>query len=334
MRITWAVLAGLALASAVRAQGLKQPVDPAYLSHAIARGGVKLWVYLPDARKGVYRGTRFDWSGLVAQAQWQRHSFFAPWKDTHDPANHDDILGTAEEFGMESPLGFAEAKAGETFIKIGIGHLRKGRDADYGFWKKYDIVKPAEWKVMKTDASIRFEQALTDGRGWSYQYTKTVEVLEDEPGFVIRRMLKNTGTRAIETDHYGHNFVSIDGQKIGPAYRLSVPFSIATKQPPQFHGVGRIQGNQILLSDAVAPDKALWAAIEGFRGEADHAALVENTRTGAAVSIQGDLPVSRFAVYIAATAACPEPFVAINLQPGQEMRWSTRYILRIDQPVR
>jgi hypothetical protein len=27
--------------------------------------GLKMTVYLPDAEKGFYRGTRFDWSGVI-----------------------------------------------------------------------------------------------------------------------------------------------------------------------------------------------------------------------------------------------------------------------------
>ena len=43
---------------------------------------LKLTVFLPDSENGYYRGTRFDWSGLVGQAEYKGHTFFGPWKTT------------------------------------------------------------------------------------------------------------------------------------------------------------------------------------------------------------------------------------------------------------
>ncbi len=80
---------------------------------------LKTTLYLPDPEKGYYRGTRFDWSGLVSRVEFGSHSFFCEFKQQHDPLNHDDICGTAEEFGIESAPSYAEAQAGEAFIKIG-----------------------------------------------------------------------------------------------------------------------------------------------------------------------------------------------------------------------
>src|SRR5689334_22915794 len=82
-------------------------------------------LYLPDATNGYYRGTRFDWSGLISRVDWDGHKFFCDFKREHDPLNHDDICGTAEEFGIEAAPSYAEAKPGEPFIKIGIGVLER-----------------------------------------------------------------------------------------------------------------------------------------------------------------------------------------------------------------
>src|SRR5437016_5526211 len=60
---------------------------------------LKLIVYLPDPEKGFYRGTRFDWSGVLGQVDFAGHKLFGPWKDKHDPTNYDDIIGPVEEFG-------------------------------------------------------------------------------------------------------------------------------------------------------------------------------------------------------------------------------------------
>jgi hypothetical protein len=101
---------------------------------------MQVTLYLPDAAHGFYRGTRFDWSGVVADLHYAGHSYYGPWFTKTDPDVSDfvfqgedivagpcsAITGPVEEFGV---LGYEEAKAGGTFLKIGVGVLRKPDDA-------------------------------------------------------------------------------------------------------------------------------------------------------------------------------------------------------------
>src|SRR5579859_6142303 len=73
---------------------------------------LKFTVYQPDASKGFYRGTRFDHAGVFGHVEFAGHKVFGPWKDTHDPTNHDDIVGPCDEFGIDSPLGYDDAPVG------------------------------------------------------------------------------------------------------------------------------------------------------------------------------------------------------------------------------
>lgn len=43
-----------------------------------AEGTVR--IYLPDASKGFYRGTRFDWSGIISSLKWKGHEYFGKLK--------------------------------------------------------------------------------------------------------------------------------------------------------------------------------------------------------------------------------------------------------------
>ena len=73
--------------------------------------GIEATVYLPDAKAGYYRGTRFDWSGAVARLRWNKHEYFGEWFERHDPVLHDGITGPVEEFLTgDSALGYDEAK--------------------------------------------------------------------------------------------------------------------------------------------------------------------------------------------------------------------------------
>jgi hypothetical protein len=118
----------------------------------ITNGIISLRVYLPDASKGFYRGTRFDWSGVVADLRYKGHSYYGPWFSKTDPTVKDfiydgpdivagpcsAITGPVEEF--TPALGFDEAKSGGRFIKIGVGVLRKPDDDKYEAFRMYDLV--------------------------------------------------------------------------------------------------------------------------------------------------------------------------------------------------
>ena len=115
----------------------------------LANDELSMILYLPDAEKGYYRGTRFDWSGVIAWVQYRGHEFYGPWRFPHDPEGHDFITGPAEEFGMDQPSGFDEVGAGGSFVKVGVGLLRRGAEAEYEFHGDYEIIRPGEWDVER-----------------------------------------------------------------------------------------------------------------------------------------------------------------------------------------
>jgi hypothetical protein len=113
----------------------------------LSNGQLRLKVYLPDAKAGFYRATRFDWSGMIGSLLYKGHEFYGPWFQRVDPSVRDfsyegaDIVaspctaavGPAEEFVTDAnqPLGYQEAKPGGTFVKIGVGVLKKADDSAY-----------------------------------------------------------------------------------------------------------------------------------------------------------------------------------------------------------
>src|SRR5687767_12596314 len=92
----------------------------------ISNGAITAKLYLPDPERGYYRGTRFDWSGVIYSLKAGGHEYFGQWFDRYDPKLHDAIMGPVEEFRTnDAGLGFDEAKAGGTFIRIGVGVVTK-----------------------------------------------------------------------------------------------------------------------------------------------------------------------------------------------------------------
>ncbi len=75
----------------------------------ISNGAIDAKLYLPDARQGYYRGTRFDWSGVIYSLRYKGHEYFGPWFEKYAPQTHDAIAGPVEEFlTHDAGLGYAD----------------------------------------------------------------------------------------------------------------------------------------------------------------------------------------------------------------------------------
>jgi hypothetical protein len=300
---------------------------------------LKVKVYLPDPEKGFYRGTRFDRAGVLGEIGFAGHTIFGPWKDTHDPTNHDDILGPVEEFGMEKPLGYDEAKVGGTFLKFGVGELEKPKEEKYNFAGKYKVVKPAEWtrtdkrEPVELKAGIKPEQMIgwameQEANGYSYQYTKVLAVGGDT--LVILHHLKNTGEKPITTDFYNHNFFNVDADPVGPNYSFAFSFEVGTKDlRGKFGELVEAKGKELRFKDKLS-DGFVMAGLTGFDPKRGHNTFeMRHAPSKVSVEVGFGYPLAKFNVWGIKTTICPEPFMQIeNLQPGQEKVWMVNYTFK------
>jgi hypothetical protein len=329
--------AALTLALAAGSAAAEDAPAPAWPRHVLDNGQVALTVYLPDAAKGFYRGERFDGSGLIARAEHKGHAFFGPWKEPHDPADREAAIGPAEEFGMTRPIGYAAAAPGGLFPKIGVGLLAKepaddkGRASAYGFWKPYRIAEPGAWKVEAAPEAVLFEQSLAGPGGFAVRYEKRITLLPGAPAFTIRHRLVNTGTAPLATDFYNHHFTVIDGSPAGPDYRVVFPFDLSTKSAKGLLGRAELRGRELVFTAEVEAGKPLYVILDGHREAKDNAFEIRNVRTGASLRVRGDWTVTKFPVYVARTALCPEPFLDLALEPGAETAWGLEYTLAADE---
>jgi len=292
---------------------------------------LKLTVYLPDSARGFYRGTRFDWSGVLGQIEFAGHKLFGPWKDKHDPTNYDDIIGPVEEFGNSKPLGYDEAKVGETFLKIGVGELEKPKEPKYAFSRNYKIVKPGAWKVSRDgDTGVTFIQEVATARGYGYSYVKRVWI-EDRPGspaLVIDHTLKNTGDQPIDTDVYNHNFFNVDSDPVGPGYRFEFPFPVAADNPKErFAEVVAIDGQELRFRKPL-DQGSVFTGLTGFTADTPGGFTFRHEKSGLTVAVTGTAGLSKLNFWGVSSTICPEPFHPLRLKPGTEARWSWRYEFR------
>ena len=289
----------------------------------LSNGLIQTTLYLPDASRGYYQGTRFDWSGAFKNLDYKGHSFIQPWFANYDPKLHDAISGPVEEF---TPLGYTEAKPGNTFVKIGVGALRKPDDKPYTFATYYDIINPGKWTVKPHKDFVDFTHELTDGAtGYGYVYHKTVKLTKGKPELVLEHSLKNTGRLPIDVSTYDHNFFIIDKQPSGPTVNVQFPFAVKG-EGKGFGSTILAQENRLIYARELEPKNVYSAGLQGFGPTAaDYDIRVENQRTGAGVRIRSDQPLQKLVYWACATTSCPEPYIHLTAAPGQQITWRITY---------
>ncbi len=329
-RTQWLAMAATCLAAspamAQEAVAVEAPAAPPTVT--LANDAVRITVAVPDAERGFYRGVRFDPSALVIEVRAFGHTFFEPWVGSSGQAH--DIHGTAEEFDLDKALGHDFAKPGEPFVKVGVGVLRRVDHKPYRFGRKYPVIKRLPWDVRRGDDWLQFDQRLRAANphapGWSYVLTKRLTLEAD--GFTVRRTLHNTGKKDIDLNHYAHNFLCIDGAaRFGPDYRIEAGFALTPdKMNTQAQKMLVFEDKTLTLSEPLERG-SLWARFvpPQSAGAQAHRIRVTHTRTGGWVSIEGDRPLAYLAVWAADNVVCPEPFVRVQLEPGEKMTWSSRY---------
>ncbi|WP_236648715.1 MULTISPECIES: hypothetical protein [Spirosoma] len=289
----------------------------------ISNGIIRASLYLPDTARGYYRGTRFDWSGAFGYLDYKGHRFVEPWYDAYDPKTHDAINGPVEEF---TPLGFTEAEPGATFVKIGVGALRRPDAKAYSFATYYDVVDYGKRSVRTYADRVVFRHELTDAAGYGYQYTKTVRLTRGKPELVLEHSLKNTGPRRIETSVYNHNFFVIDKQPTGPGVEIRFPFAV-TAEGKGFGSAILAQGNRLVYARPLEKREQVFSAgLQGFGPSAgDYDVRIENRKTGASVRMTADQPLEKLVFWACATTSCPEPYIRLRAEPGQDVTWKITY---------
>ncbi|MPR33756.1 hypothetical protein [Salmonirosea aquatica] len=298
-------------------------------STQITNGLITATLHLPDAQKGYYRGTRFDWSGVMPSLQYKGHQYFGLWNPApYDPKLHDAITGPVEEF---TAVGLEEAEVGKEFVKIGVGSLVKPDDKPYSFARNYEIKNPGTWTVKPGKDRVEYTHILKDAAGYAYEYRKAVQLVKGKPELVLEHSLKNIGTKTMEFSTYNHNFFVIDGEPTGPNIRTTFPYEVSA-EGKGFGTIAEAKNKSITYNRILAKGENVFTA--GVQGIAatpqNYDFTIRNLKSGAGVHIQGDRPLEKLVYWSNPNTSCPEPYIRLSAQPGETIRWNIRYEFEVD----
>ena len=292
---------------------------------SISNGLIHAIIYLPNPTDGYYRSTRFDWAGVIPCLSYKGHTYFGAWSPNHNPLVADSIAGPVEEFRSDDGgLGYGDAKAGGLFVKPGVGVLRKVSDEPYKYMFFYPIVNTGKWTVHAKPTEISFTQRLHSSIGYSYLYTKTLQLENGQPVMVIHHSMKNTGTKIIDTDVYEHDFFMLDDQPTGPG--MVIHFAFEPKATRPLENGGEIEGHDLTYTEELQPRESVTSFLTGFSDSAsDYDFTVEDKNTGVGVEQSGNSPMSKFNFWSVRTTIAPEAYVHLHILPGQTQDWNIRY---------
>jgi len=235
--------------------------------------------------------------------------------------------GPAEEFNAEGgALGYADAGPGDTFVKIGVGVLRRLDDSGYRFFENYPLVDAGERINIVKGNQIDFLHRINDeASGYGYEYSKTLRLEPGQPVLVIEHALLNTGSNQIDTEVYNHNFLNIDDLGSSAGLTLSVPYSLNTTELPD-PALATVDEHSMTYLETPPIGSSVRLDLSGFSDTADDYDFhTFHQRAGAGVRITGDRPLSQAVLWSVAPVMSVEPFISMSIATGESFSWSYRY---------
>ena len=300
----------------------------------------------PDCRWN--EGLRFSPVANVIRVQLNNHEFcYAP--TSGGALNYLGGLPMEFDIGQEQfqpdPPGYNEGSNGSTFLKIGVGILKRN-SSSYNFSSSYQVVELAHTTTTWEPDRAHFVQTLSGtADGYSYQLEEDLIVKNDR--VLMYYVLTNTGTKTFTTEQYLHNFLTFSQRNVGPNYRVYFPYNMVTSpqlqqwEPPLFGQVGRTPGfidinppmvgleNMVLYTKAISSVPKTWIYKPDDYFGPDTIA-VEQSDIGQRVIIESSLRSAYVGIWTTSYQVSPEQFVIITLAPGEQTTFTRTYKFSTD----
>lgn len=292
------------------------------MSHLLKNQNFEILIDLPGEN---YRSSRFDWSGKISEVKYKNILISST---EHITDQNDKVSGKGfyNEFGIDSALGFDDAKSGEWFHKIGIGLLQKSGD-QYLFSTNYPI-RPAEFNMISDTNKFFIECKPEPCQGHSYLFQKEIRLHLN--GFDISYFLRNSGEKDIVTDEYGHNFAAINKEPIGTNYSLSFPFEI---KPEKFienvNPEQKVDIKKHQINFKSEPNEVFFFSNLSGGHKVDAQWELTNHSTGIVIRELGNFQTDKVNLWGSKHVISPELFFKIALRPGESVKWQRNYLVNL-----
>jgi len=274
-----------------------------------------------------YRGSRFDWNGLVTQVRFRGTTVLGEEKTFLKRNAARFGRGLHNEFGIKTCIGYDDCKPGEWFPKIGTGWLKKD-DKPYFFYTGYEL-EPLRFDCEITpDSRVLFTCDSGERNGYGYRYTK--EVVLEEAGFRIRYNLENTGSKTLATEEYVHNFLCVGGRRMDEGYSLAFPWKIDPSRLAENvnpDGIISIDENRVSVTGKTQKEFYLGGLSNGVTGKDGLSGewTLFHEPSLLRMSEKGSFIPSGVHVWGARSVISPEMFFSFEIETGNILSWERVY---------
>ncbi|MBO5816028.1 MAG: hypothetical protein J6R30_07965 [Bacteroidales bacterium] len=293
----------------------------------ISNNTLTISLHTPDSVNGYYRGTRFDHAGVFESIICHGCNYCEPWFESYSPLMHDAVCGPAEEF---SPIGLEGTKAGDPFLKIGVGILERLDNEPYDRFRLHRILDEGERLTETGNNYVRFTHRIASEIGYGYDYVKEIAITSD-CGFTIRHSLRNTGRKTLEGDVYNHNFFTLGLLQTSPSRTIDFPFHPEGDWRAEYSEVGftvsGIRFSRVLQKGESVFTGNLHQSGRGLTGS-PNAFILSEEQTGRRVQMHCKIPMTKTVFWSNHRIACIEPYIDFKIKPGESLDFDIDYSLR------
>ena len=264
---------------------------------------------------------RFDLNGFVTQVTLDgTHTFCVP--ESYLVGYGTQGIGICNEFTHPTPIGYDEARIGETFPKLGIGLLKRQDEGGFSVFAPQEVAAIFPVTLTSSADQARYVVEPLDCRGYAVREEKILRVHENQ--LTIHYQLENVGSRPVLLHEYVHNFIGIDHQPIGPDYVLSLPYPIRLNANTHFKepDLVKIEGNMVGFTRTPKPALDFYCQPQGAVKTEQAQWELRNLASGAGMREFVDFAPHYVAVWGMEHVISAEIFVEVNLQPGEKQAWS------------
>lgn len=273
-----------------------------------------------SAPGAAYAGTRFDWTGFVTQVILdQQHTFCVP--EDYTPGKGTGGIGLCNEFGIDMPVGYEDILPGDAFPKFGVGLLTRLDEPTYSFWYPHVIASQFPVEIEASPTRVTFTVQPLECNGFAARLVKTLSVQDNR--LTVDYTFTNTGSKAIHTNEYNHNFCAIDRTTVGPDYQITFAKCQGFEQENELTQALDLEGNRLSLRHV--PEQAFYCRIAGAEKSDQPQWSILHVPTGIRMSETDNFEPTRIACWGTSHVFSVEVFKSIDLLPGEIARWSRTY---------
>jgi len=262
-----------------------------------------------------YARSRFNWCGFVAGVTLDDAIKFAEPEQIREDRANSMGQGLCSEY-VDTQM-WQEAPEGGKYPKFGVGLLDKTEQPYYRM-DFYSVTPfPVHWQ-MQTDCVTFYTDPMPCN---GYAMWEKREVKVEENRLVITTTVRNEGEKTLDLEEYNHNFSSINHLPIDDRYRIELPGALKLDE---VQSKGNMRGKESVLYWTDVPQEAFFADIRTLDPNWDvpYAWKMTHAASNASVQEQVDFVPSRIAVWGVEHCACPEIFIHLCLEPGEEKTWT------------